>query len=911
MWLAEIPSIVNGEVLKSVFLLNAQDSATILRLAGYDAREVWDALKIVFGVHVKYALDILMNAGFTRDEAFIAIMDDLLTWYDTIIEKYGPVVYLHTNEQYKMSSVDWFFDRTTLQYWKGGMKHTHPDAVDPNNLIDTVSILEEEGAARFWFGESEKFGDQADARAYVHVVQPKNDQDVFDIQFWLYYPNNGPGTFSLKVELCTAWNCETMEDGNDQPGDYGNTVPLGSHWGDWEAVILRFNKATETLSKVFMSAHGEYTPYDISVLEFEGDHVVAYSSLNGHANFPTAGRNGHVEFESLFDDLGKFFYFHFKGETLNWTNKSPVYMSSSSAYEFVGIDEYMLDPSRNLTDTSWAGFHGRWGPYYEFNLNWYQKYQIVDNIWHDGINDIRAKIPSLAASGCAVIAVPCLLFYPACYIGCFAGLVVLVESGLDIALLASGKEIVDGAFPDQSMDGPTSPIDKATIWEYYYYPNEQAIVEITNPVSCDPLQQLSKSCQPASGDIIVEVKASHPAGFKAVDLGVDGVYFPMTYDYVKNSYIYNWNTNLYPDGVHELYAFAVDNNNKEYGYLGNAVKIEVCNGCIGIEDLVLSDESVPENGKLTFSGKFSSPYTGEHMVTFTWGDGIVEPVTLGSGTKEFTAEHTYFDDDPSGTPIDVYNLSVKIEGGGKESIRSIKVDVNNIKPEVDTFTAGEFLIKTGDSIYPEVAFSDVGIFDSHTVTWDWGDLQTETFSEVTSPHNADHTYNEDGVYKVKMTIADDDTGSATATYPDYFVVYDGRGPSYGAGTGRIMATVREDTDGDEEPDTDVNVEANFGFEYNENFNQFAFRLKIREAEFFSDTLAEINRPGSDVEIKCTGTMNDELDPSGAQYRFMLTVSDDMADTFHVKIMWVDDEGNEQVFETVADQEILTGEILIK
>jgi hypothetical protein len=37
----------------------------------------------------------------------------------------------------------------------------------------------------------------------------------------------------------------------------------------------------------------------------------------------------------------------------------------------------------------------------------------------------------------------------------------------------------------------------------------------------------------------------------------------------------------------------------------------------------------------------------------------------------------------------------------------------------------------------------------------------------------------------------------------------------------------------------------------------------------------------------------------------------MADTFHVKIMWVDDEGNEQVFETVADQEILTGEILIK
>jgi hypothetical protein len=225
MWGAEIPSTVTGEVLKSVFMLDAQDSATILRLAGYDAAAVWDALKIVFGVHVKYALDFLMNAGFTRDEAFVAIMADLLSWYDAIIEKYGPVVYLHTNEQYKMSSVDWFFDRTTLQYWKGGMKHTHPDAVGPNNLIDTVSILEEEGAVRFWFGESEKFGDQADARAYVHVVQPKNDQDVFDIQFWLYYPNNGPGTFSLKAELCTAWNCETMEDGNDQPGDYGNTVP--------------------------------------------------------------------------------------------------------------------------------------------------------------------------------------------------------------------------------------------------------------------------------------------------------------------------------------------------------------------------------------------------------------------------------------------------------------------------------------------------------------------------------------------------------------------------------------------------------------------------------------------------------------------------------------------------------------
>jgi len=911
MWTAEIPSIVTGEVLKSVFMLNDQDSATILRLAGYNAREVWEALKIVFSVHVKYALDLLMNAGFSRDEAFVAIMDDLLAWYDTLIEKYGPVVYLHTHEQYKMSSVDWFLDRTPLLYLQNNTKYTYPDLVNPSNLIETVETLKAGGADRFWFGLTSKSGDQGSAKAYVQVVQPKNDKDVFDIQFWFFYPYNGPGSFYLKAELCTAWNCETMEDGDDQPSDYGNTNPLGTHYGDWEAVILRFNTASETLSRVYMSAHGEYTPYELSNLEFMGDHVIAYSSLNGHANFPKAGKNGHVEFESEFDDLGKFFYFHFKGETLNWTNSSPVYLSSSSAYEFVGIDEYMLDSSRNLIDSSWINFPGRWGPYFEFNLSWYKKYQIIDSIWHDGINDIRAKIPSLAASGCAVLAAPCVFFYPACFVGCFAGLVTLVESGLDIALLASGKEIVDGAFPDQSMDGPTSPANKTTIWEYYYYPNEQAIVEIATPLSCDPLQQPSMSCQPESGNVAIEVIASLPTGTKQVEVGIDGVFFDTTFDSLKNAYTYDWDTVTYSDGIHELNVRAFDYADNEYSYSGNAVNIEVCNGCISIGDLVLSEQSIPENSNLSLNGSFSSLYADEHVATINWGDGTVESVVLVPGVRNFLAEHTYTDDNPSETSIDVYNISVKVEGGGKEATKFSKFDIYNIDPDVESMTADIVPIQIGDSINPEGVFSDAGIFDTHSATWDWGDLSTDVFNDVASPHSAVHTYEEGGVYNVKLTITDDDTGSVTATYPDYFVAYDGRGPSYGAGAGSIMATVREDTDDDGEPDTDVDAEANFGFEYNENFNQFEFRLKIREVEFFSENLEEINNLGSSVEIKCIGTMNDELDPSGEPYQFLLTVSDDTTDTFQIKITWIDEDGNEQIYETVSGQELLEGEIIIK
>lgn len=79
----------------------------------------------------------------------------------------------------------------------------------------------------------------------------------------------------------------------------------------------------------------------------------------------------------------------------------------------------------------------------------------------------------------------------------------------------------------------------------------------------------------------------------------------------------------------------------------------------------------------------------------------------------------------------------------------------------------------------EVTFSDPGTADTHDVTWDWGNTNSDTQTNVMNPATQDHTYEEAGVYTMEVTVTDDDGGSDSEIYK-FIVIYD---PSAGFITG--------------------------------------------------------------------------------------------------------------------------------
>ena len=70
--------------------------------------------------------------------------------------------------------------------------------------------------------------------------------------------------------------------------------------------------------------------------------------------------------------------------------------------------------------------------------------------------------------------------------------------------------------------------------------------------------------------------------------------------------------------------------------------------------------------------------------------------------------------------------------------------VNNISPIVEA--GADITTDEGTAITFNGNFSDPGILDTHTISWDFGDGTT------TNILNPSHTYTKDGVYTATLTV---------------------------------------------------------------------------------------------------------------------------------------------------------------
>ncbi|XP_047180782.1 uncharacterized protein LOC124847350 [Vigna umbellata] len=253
-----------------------------------------------------------------------------LSQVEAMIKAYSPYMYLHPMEEYLPSSVDWFFSNGAV------LMEKRKGVIRENAIRENGSNLPQGGSfddgVTYWLDlpldEAKrvkvKKGDLESAEAYVHV-KPMLGGSFSDIVMWVFYPFNGGARAKV---ACTNITLRGK----------------GEHVGDWEHVTLRVSNFNGELWKVYLSQHSRGEWVDACELEFQnGNRVVAYSSLHGHALFPKTG----LVMQGM-RGLG----------VRNDAAKSDAVMDMANGFQIVGA-EYL---GSEIREPPWLNYCMNWGP---------------------------------------------------------------------------------------------------------------------------------------------------------------------------------------------------------------------------------------------------------------------------------------------------------------------------------------------------------------------------------------------------------------------------------------------------------------------------------------------------------------------------------------------------------------------
>nr|ABN08110.1 Protein of unknown function DUF946, plant [Medicago truncatula] len=285
---------------------------------------------------------------------------------EAMLQVYSPFLYLHSDEEYLPSSVNWFFSNGALLYKKGEESNPVPIAQNGTNLPQDPNT---DGA--YWIDlpadaankERVKKGNLQSAESYVHV-KPMYGGTFTDIAMWVFYPFNGPGR--AKVEFLNV-----------------KLGKIGEHVGDWEHVTLRVSNLDGQLWHVYFSQHNLGSWIDSSQLEFQDGigatkRPVVYASLHGHASYPHAGlvllgKNG----IGARDD----------------TNKGKNVMDMG---KFVLVSAEYL--GSEVKEPAWLNYFREWGPHVDYSLDDELKNveKLLPGKLKNGFEDIIRSLPKEA-----------------------------------------------------------------------------------------------------------------------------------------------------------------------------------------------------------------------------------------------------------------------------------------------------------------------------------------------------------------------------------------------------------------------------------------------------------------------------------------------------------------------------------
>src|SRR5205823_12562369 len=119
------------------------------------------------------------------------------------------------------------------------------------------------------------------------------------------------------------------------------------------------------------------------------------------------------------------------------------------------------------------------------------------------------------------------------------------------------------------------------------------------------------------------------------------------------------------------------------------------------------------NDSATLNGTVSDPDTQDsHTVMINWGGSEgTTTLNLGAGVSTFSATHQYLDDNPTGTPVDAYPVSVTVtDNHGATGSGSASVTVNNVAPFGVALNSGT--IDEAGTFTLNGSFGDPGTLDT-------------------------------------------------------------------------------------------------------------------------------------------------------------------------------------------------------
>jgi parallel beta-helix repeat protein len=290
---------------------------------------------------------------------------------------------------------------------------------------------------------------------------------------------------------------------------------------------------------------------------------------------------------------------------------------------------------------------------------------------------------------------------------------------------------------------------------------------------------------------------------------------------------------------------------------------------------------VYESIEITFDASDSIDYNDDDILHFRWdfdGDGILDT----DWSTDPTATFCWYDDF-SGTAV------VEVTDGEFIVKKETTVTVNNVAPIITSWEGPIYPVDLNVPIEMTGTFTDPGTSDTHTATIDWGDgTRTEAIISQNTISGT-HSYSTIGVYKVTVTITDDDLGTASRDFR-YIAIYDST-EGHVTGGGWI-----DSPEGAYYPDPTLSGKASFGFvaKYKkgttEPIGKTEFQFHAAGMNFHSSNYEWLVVAGSKAMFKGTGTINGE-----GEYKFILTAvdgdlkgKDGGPDKFRIKI-WVEDE----------------------
>lgn len=196
---------------------------------------------------------------------------------------------------------------------------------------------------------------------------------------------------------------------------------------------------------------------------------------------------------------------------------------------------------------------------------------------------------------------------------------------------------------------------------------------------------------------------------------------------------------------------------------------------------------VNENGTIELTGSYTTDSWETADITIDWGDGTTTVVDATAASGTFAVEHTYLDDVPTGSPIDINTITATIEDENDSDADTTTATVSNVAPVADPISGPAVAVR-GQSVTFTGDFSDVGTLDTHVVAWDFGDGVQIPFQPSTAPGALapSHAYANSGTYTVTFTVRDDDTGEDVVTTSIVVVIAQLQPAPCGCGTALVI-----------------------------------------------------------------------------------------------------------------------------